>query len=492
MPPPVENPGQSGGSFRQEHSAALPGSGPYPSSEKEPTPMMSPTLSGAEAGRLVRVADATDLAARVGLCRHPIMLAGSSILVERGTGRILDRAGGTNSVVAVRCRSRRVSVCPACSALYRLDAYHLIAAGLRGGKDTPARGQRPAEVVPHVDRAVVRAGAPWTRPAGPTTSVSSTCPSPGARVSCGRWHQPGDPAIGTPLDPSGYDYPGQVLFNASAGRLWARFTTQARRELAAAGGLSRLAAGSQVRVVFAKVTEFQTRGVVHVHAIVRLDGPGGPETAPPQWATVPWLHRAVRVAASRVHVVTPASRPVPARRLAWGRQLDLRPITNGGDLREEMVARYVAKYATKAVEAAGVDLGPLFCQACDGHGLRPTATVHSGPLLCSRCGGTGRRPGVSVRHLSGHARRLVDTCWWLGGQPALAGLRLRRYAHTLGFRGHFATKSRSYSTTFAILRGERREWTLTERAHRFGVDPATVFVVGDWRHAPSAGGEVPA
>jgi hypothetical protein len=46
-------------------------------------------------------------------------------------------------------------------------------------------------------------------------------------------------------------------------------------------------------------------------------------------------------------------------------------------------------------------------------------------------------------NLTDHARRLIETCWQLGGRADLAELRLRQWAHMLGFRGHFATKSRT-------------------------------------------------
>src|SRR2546427_5353644 len=45
----------------------------------------------------------------------------------------------------------------------------------------------------------------------------------------------------------------------------------------------------------------------------------------------------------------------------------------------------------------------------------------------------------------------------MGGRPELEDLRLRHWAHCLGFGGHFATKSRRYSTTFKVLRGVRKE-----------------------------------
>ncbi len=37
----------------------------------------------------------------------------------------------------VRCGNHRTTRCPFCAELYRQDTYHLIAAGLRGGKNVP-------------------------------------------------------------------------------------------------------------------------------------------------------------------------------------------------------------------------------------------------------------------------------------------------------------------------------------------------------------------
>jgi hypothetical protein len=54
-----------------------------------------------------------------------------------------------------------------------------------------------------------------------------------------------------------------------------------------------------------------------------------------------------------------------------------------------------------------------------------------------------------------HLARLVRTCWELGAHPALAALRLRAWAHALGFRGHWSTRSRRYWTTFTALRRAR-------------------------------------
>jgi hypothetical protein len=59
---------------------------------------------------------------------------------------------------------------------------------------------------------------------------------------------------------------------------------------------------------------------------------------------------------------------------------------------------------------------------------------------------------------------LVRACWELGGRPELERLRLRAWAHMLGFRGHWSTKSRRYSTTMGALRRARVAFAKRRRA----------------------------
>ncbi len=59
------------------------------------------------------------------------------------------------------------------------------------------------------------------------------------------------------------------------------FTFTLRRALARQAGLTAKTLAAQMRVSFTKVAEYQRRGVVHFHAIIRLDGPAGPVTGPP-------------------------------------------------------------------------------------------------------------------------------------------------------------------------------------------------------------------
>ncbi|GHF12392.1 hypothetical protein GCM10017776_32760 [Streptomyces griseoluteus] len=96
---------------------------------------------------------------------------------------------------------------------------------------------------------------------------------------------------------------------------------------------------------FGQVAEFQKRGAVHCHAMVRLDGPDGPRHAPPAWATVALLDDAIRAAAARVPVPVPAAGNFPSRGLRWSSELDVQPIGALG--REELTEQAVASYAAK-------------------------------------------------------------------------------------------------------------------------------------------------
>ena len=164
----------------------------------------------------------------------------------------------------------------------------------------------------------------------------------------------------------------------------------------------------------------------------------------------------MRAAAPAVKVGTPDAATVPSRMLRWGGQLDIRPITTTGELTENAVAGYVAKYATKAAECTGT--------------------------LDQRITSTD---ALNAIHVTAHARRLIAECLGLGLLPDLEHLRLTAWAHMLGFRGHFSTKSRRYSTTLRALRNAR---TRLPQAEQHQPDlPAgtasTVLVLSQWQFA---------
>jgi hypothetical protein len=280
----------------------------------------------------------------------------------------------------------------------------------------------------------------------------------GNRLSCGKKHtRDGDNQLGQPLCPDCYDYTGAVLFNAYAPELWRRFTITLRRVLARLAGLTNKAFAAQVRISYAKVAEYQRRGVVHFHTIIRLDGPAGPTTVPPPWATLALLTAAIDQAARSVRMVIPAAPGLPARTLARGRELDTRPIAATGELTDGKVAAHVAKYATKAAECTGT--------------------------LDRRITPADQLAALPIRE---HARRHISECIRLSKLPGLEDLRLAAWAHMLGFSGHFATKSRTYSTTLSALRADRAAHQ-REQAIAAGLlpdlDSDTTLVLTDWHFA---------
>jgi hypothetical protein len=389
--------------------------------------------------------------AATGYCTHPVRLRGTVEHADPATGEVrkvysTDREPDATLLKA--CGNRRASVCPSCSATYQADSFHLLAAGLRGGKGVP-------ESVTGHPRLFVTFTAPsfgrvHTRkaqgllvyPCHPYRQ-GQRCPH-GRRVGCWQRHDPDDPKLGEPLCPRCYQAGAQVLWNALAGQLWSRTTIYLYRALAQIAGLTEGELRGLVRISFAKVAEYQRRGAVHFHAIFRLDAatdcacPSCVAPAPAGF-TAELLEAAVRKAAQAVAVACPPVDQDQGVTLVarWGEQLDVRHITESGDegeLSAEQVAGYVAKYATKSTEALGVTLDHRVCEV-ELEGLNVPA----------------------------HVAELVRACWELGARPSLAGLRLRRWAHMLGFGGHFSSKSRRYSTTLGALRRARVAYALRRR-----------------------------
>ncbi|MYW21124.1 replication initiation protein, partial [Streptomyces sp. SID2955] len=77
-----------------------------------------------------------------------------------------------------------------------------------------------------------------------------------------------------------------------------------------------------------------------------------------------------------------------------------------------------------------------------------------------------------------YARCLIKACKEL--DPLNPDRRLWAWAHMLGFRGHFSTKSRRYSTTLGALRDARAEWRRAQTASVVAQDGETTLVLAHW------------
>ena len=387
---------------------------------------------------------------------------------DPATGKIIavtDSSKRDGGYIEVPCGNRRAAVCPSCAWLYKGDTYQVMIAGLRGGHGIPETvAGHPAVFATltapsfgPVHRGAGRDGSP---PRCRPRRDKPLC-GHGQPMSCGRRHQDGDPLIGQPLCPDCFDYASAVLFNASVPALWDQTAQAVQRQLAASAGLSQRALRQHLRLSFGKVIEYQHRGLVHIHAAIRIDGPAGPDDDPPPWADTRLLRTAV-LAAAPIPAVT---LPDPARSgqpltLAWGSQADVRIVRRdiSGELDDHKVAAYVAKYSSKGTED---------------------------------CGGAPRSirtaADLDAWDITPHARRMITTCWQLGHREQYQALRLARWAHQLGYRGWFSTRSRQYSVTLGSRRQERRQTRTAWIRQQQGLPAVPGVITAEWHYAGQAG-----
>jgi hypothetical protein len=430
-------------------------------------------------------------------CTRPVRLRGDIKHIDPATGELLrtiPTIGMPDGAIYKPCGNRRTSVCPGCAETYRRDAYHIIRAGLIGGKGiSPAVAAHPAVFVTLTAPSF---GPVHTRPVRTHTCADrSRCgcrPEPcharrdtatcehGRAAFCFARHLRDDPKLGQPLCPDCYDYRSQVVWNNQVGELWRRTKQAIERRLGqlarrrgvppiqvlCGDGKTRLV--DPVRVAHGKAAEYQARGAVHFHALLRLDGydPADPGRLlpPPSVITIADLDDVIRRVAAAISYRTPSH---PARpggwRITWGTEIDIRVITLTGTatITDLAVASYLAKYSTKGTEVTGHASARISAD---------TITMYANP------DGT-------------HTERLIAACWDIGADPDYASLR--RWAHMLGFGGHFLTKARRYSVRFADLRQARiryRRGQPTGPEHgpirsAEHADDETILVIGTFSYA---------
>jgi len=389
-------------------------------------------------------------------CRRPVRLSGRVMGIgDGGLPEIrFDSRHLPDGVLLKACGSRRETLCPPCASLYRGDAFALVASGLRGGKGIPESiGEHPAVLLTLT--APSFGAVHRMRPDGSCHPWGTRCPHGRALVCSQRHGSSSDEALGQALCADCYDYEGAVLFNAGVSELWRRTTIYALRALGSLLGLSARQAARQLRLSYVKVVEFQRRGSVHLHALVRADIRSDEHGDAPTGIDADAVANALQIAARKV------SAPLPGadrdRRMAWGIQIDTAVVSDAENGRRRAAA-YLAKYATKGSDEHGVL----------DHRLR------SGVCRDER--------------LPDHLRTLVETAWALGDDEAFDEIRPHLWAHSCGFRGHFLTKSRRWSTTFGELTtsGSSGAWPIapTDRATP---TPATMLSTPQMRQRSVSG-----
>jgi replication initiator protein RepSA len=374
---------------------------------------------------------------RTGACRHPVRLRG---VVLRGDERVYSTADEPDGALMVRCGNRREACCPSCAHEYRGDMWQLVYAGLAGG-----RKGVPEQVAEHPQV--------FASLTAPSFGAVHSRPDDGRACRCGQRHHADDPQLGAALDPATYDYEGAVLWNWHAPALWNRFIIELVRVLAVRAGLSERVWRQQVRIAYAKVAEFQARGLVHFHAIVRLDGAENRATAPGVAITPQELCEAIREAAGRARLQGDAGDDETVD-MRFGEQLHTRVLAGAEDGREMnpgQVAAYVAKYSCKA--------------------------SHEQITSRDRHLDDWRDRGVPEQLV-----QMAAAAIQLAQRPGLRGLA--GWVHMLGFRGHFVTKSRGYSTNLGTLRADRAAYRARQH-DREDTEDESLPVLGFWQYLGS-------
>jgi hypothetical protein len=142
----------------------------------------------------------------------------------------------------VRCGSRVKSKCPPCAELYRGDWAAIARSGVFDGP------------VQFFQFYLLTLTAPSF---GRVHRVPKSADRAAPMCACGARHTVGEAELrGIPLDPRTYDYAGQVAWNRDSGVLWDRTRRRIRDRWDSAE--------------YFVVREWQARGVLHVHALVRI------------------------------------------------------------------------------------------------------------------------------------------------------------------------------------------------------------------------------
>ena len=328
-------------------------------------------------------------------CSRPIKLRRTA--VDTRTGEL------TESDITKDCGTRLAGLCPHCAEVYRRDAFRVIRSGLfDNGKQ-----------VPFTFLTLTAPGAETFGRIHQRVEVERKNKAPYIqRCGCGAYHDEDYKYLGTPIDIDAYDYARVADFNASASRLLAVTMQKLGRVL-----------GRKLQYI--RVAEFQARGLIHFHIIVKGLISHEAFYSVVRGGVNPRTKRRIKPAQHGVH--------------RWGEQCDAQRILPGS---KQGVGAYFVKVVNYAAKSTGDTVGE-----CTVHGVKmdeaalATVSCDHGPDC--KCG-SPFIPGTTLRYQSKKSERLCR-------RHALA----RR---GWGFRGHILSASRKWGMTFTAVRALRQGW----------------------------------
>lgn len=351
-----------------------------------------------------------------GACSRPILLTRQTVNTK--TGEVSHRE------MWRRCQSRIESKCPSCSNLYRGDAFALIRAGLMDGTNKP----RPVTMITLTAPGADVFGQVHSRHIRKNGAVKP--------CACRVRHSERAAVLGTPINVATYNYQAAADFNAHASRLFAVTKQKLERILK-----------RKLKVV--RVVEFQSRGLVHIHALVLGCMTQGSLELAIRGGINPRTKRKIASATSGGW--------------KWGPHCKADVIAGGNPGRAISYMVKVVAYALKDT-AASTDLS-------SEHGQK---MARAGSRSC-KCGLFGSE--------CFHGEQFFDVASWECDSNGIVRKCVKKFPYQLrhrnylcrrhriarngwGFRGHVLAKSKTWPLTFAAVRAKRGEWCKKNSNHR--------------------------
>ena len=257
-------------------------------------------------------------------CVRPITIRRTTTDLQ--TGEIKDQE------FEKRCGSRRKDKCEPCSIIWKRDAYFALI--------SPSKEHKSS-----LTFITLTAPGVWffgqTHTAQWNNKASERC-------FCRAYHQPDDEIVGTPVEPNDFDYDKVVEFNNKVSRLTTVTLQKIYRLLLT--DLNRNSISStkktikDVRLPTARVMEWQERGILHVHIIVR--------------GFIPTYIIENAVNGSPATTNRRRIEPTTFQHQGWGTQVNVKHLNSADSNQIGKLSSYVTKvvnYALKDVDTENVE-----------------------------------------------------------------------------------------------------------------------------------------
>ena len=366
-------------------------------------------------------------------CENPFVIRRTAI--DTLTGEV------NSNEFEKRCGNRRAGVCQGCSKMWRDDAFFALLKGARQHNDN-------VTFITFTADGAKTFGA--THTAQRSGNVSERC-------ACRKFHKIDDAVIGTPVQTKRkkakpFDYRKIVEFNHYAPRLTAITLQKIWRQLATHTGRTE----KESKLPYARVIEWQERGLVHVHVIVLGHIPtfiveravNGAESDGKRRKILPTEHKGHR----------------------WGQQVDVRHIKAVGEEDLKKLSSYVTKlvgYAVKDVHFSKVaesDIQQSFKQRLRAE----TKRVIECDKEWSRCCVGGK--AIPILRSKNVLLPYLHLC-----------LRHRRGHHQIGFTGNVLSMGRKWGSSMKDARMQRIQYASQKKGEHTAdkavcLDKERVFV----------------